>query len=106
MYYEQTFSLSKNINIAVPIAVGGGHTYYDWRVLDPGGVTSFPYEEQFYLYVEPAARVEIKLNNRWRVVGGAAYTLALLAFDYRGVTQGSVTAPRFQPGVRFGKYWD
>ena len=106
LYFERTFMPSKRVHITVPIAVGGGHSYYDWRELDKNGAAGFPFEEeQFYLYVEPSVKVGVKLTNKFRLNAGVTYVLAPLSFDYRGVTNEHVSGLRYQVGIRFGKWW-
>lgn len=106
LYFERTFIPHKKVHITVPLAVGVGNTYYDWKTLDANGVAGFPFEEeQYYLYLEPAVKIGVKLTNKLRLNGGVAYPLAPIAFDYRGVTNKHVSSPRFQVGVRFGWWW-
>lgn len=106
MYYERTFMPSKRVHITVPFAVGVGNSYYDWKELDANGVASLPYqEEQYYLYLEPAIKVGVKLTDKFRLNAGVTYALAPLDFSYRGVTNENLSGPRFQVGLRFGKWW-
>ena len=106
-YYERTFVPHKMVHITVPLAVGVGNSYYDWRELDANGAAGFPFpDEQYYLYVEPAVKIGVKLTNSLRLNGGITYALAPLDFNYRGLTNSHVSGPRFQVGIRFGKWWN
>ncbi len=106
LYYERTFIPHKIVHITVPVAVGVGNSYYDWKELDAAGVASLPYEEeQYYLYVEPAIKIGVKLTDKIRLNGGVTYAIAPLDFEYRGVTNENLSGPRFQLGIRYGKWW-
>jgi type 1 glutamine amidotransferase len=108
MYYERTFMPSEKVHITVPFAVGVGvgNSYYDWKELDANGVSSLPYkEEQYYLYIEPAVKIGVKLTDKFRLNAGVTYDLAPMEFSYRGVTNKNVSGPRFQLGIRYGKWW-
>ncbi|MDB4106845.1 hypothetical protein N9595_00035 [Bacteroidia bacterium] len=104
-YYEYTMKPGKKVHLTFPLAAGVGNVYYDWRDLDPNGAASFPYEEEFYFYRETAVKVEVNLARKWRLNGGLTYAIAPLGFDYKSVTNNDVTGPRFQLGIRFGKFW-
>jgi hypothetical protein len=106
MYFERTFMPSKRVHITVPLAVGVGNSYYDWKELDAQGVASLPYkEEQYYLYLEPAIKLGVKLSDKFRLNAGVTYALAPMDFSYRGVTNENLSGLRFQAGIRFGKWW-
>ena len=104
-YYEHTIMPSKRVHLTVPLAVGVGNAYYDWRELDANGAASFPYGDKYYLYVEPAVKVGVKLTDKFRLNAGVTYAIAPLDFDYRSVTNENLTGPRFQLGIRYGKWW-
>jgi len=108
LYYERTFMPAKKVHITVPLAVGVGNSYYDWKELDAAGVAALPYpdQEEYYLYIEPAVKVGIKLTDKLRLNAGVTYAIAPLDFDFRGVTNNDVSGPRFQVGLRFGKWWN
>jgi len=105
LYYEYSWKPNEKVHLTFPMAVGAGDCYYDWRELDKKGLASIPYESVYYLYIEPAARVEMILNAKFRLVGGASYVFAPLEFNNRGLTQKDVSKPRYYIGVRFGKWW-
>lgn len=108
LYYERTFIPHKKVHLTVPLAVGVGNSYYDWRELDDAGVAALPYpeDEAYYLYIEPALKVGVKLTDKLRLNAGVTYALAPLDFDLRGVTNSDVSGLRFQVGIRFGKWWN
>jgi len=105
LYYERTIMPSKRVHLTVPLAVGVGNAYYDWRELDAKGAAGFPYTDQYYLYIEPAVKVGVKLTDKFRLNAGATYSIAPLEFDYRGVTNEHLSTMRFQAGIRYGIWW-
>lgn len=106
VYYERTFLVGGKVEFILPIAAGVGEAYYDWRELDDLGRASFPYDEEYYFYVEPAARVSYRLAKKWKVVGGVTYAFAPFDFDYRAVTNQAVSGARYQLGIRYGRFWN
>lgn len=105
VYYEYMLRPDNKLHFTFPIATGAGELYYDWKELDKRGVSSFPYEEEFYFYIEPAVRAEYNIAPNWRVHVGASYLVAPFDFDYRGITASSVTGPTVHFGVRFGRFF-
>lgn len=105
LFYEYMIKPNNKVHFTIPIASGVGETYYDWRELDANGAASFPYNEKYYFYIQPAVKIEINIAERWRVNAGLAYLYVPETFAYRGVRNTDVSGLGIHVGVRYGKFF-
>lgn len=97
-YVEYTLKAHKLVHITFPLYIGGGELE-----LDLEGADSNPFDDAYFLTVEPSALVEVNLNKYVRLNIGAGYRW-LTPTNYRNFDNAAWNGVTGYLGFRFGLF--
>ena len=105
LYYEYMWKPNNRVHFIVPVELGVGECFYEWRDIKYYSGSSYPYGEQYYFYLEPTAKLEFNLSERFRINAGVSYTLVPQEFEFRTITNSSLSVPSLEIGIRYGRFF-
>ena len=101
LYYEYMWKSNNRVHFIFPVELGVGECFYEWRDIKYYFGSSYPYGEQFYFYLEPSAKLEFNLSELFRINAGVLYTLIPQEFEFRTITNSSLSVPSLEVGIRY-----
>ena len=100
-YLEYTVAPSKRLNVVLPIDIGGGDVNMEW--IKYRSNNTFPYDEKYFFFVEPGAKLEYSITKNIKVNLGATF-LYVPKLSYRAVNEQNISGPTAIIGVKYGKF--